>query len=407
MTSIVLRNALVLDTVAGELLADRDVLVVDGRIEEIADGRIHAGDAHVVEVGGRVLMPGLCDAHVHITAATMSLEEIAHWSPYYATARALERLQRMLLRGFTTVRDACGADYGLAAAVEEGYIPGPRVLHCGKALSQTGGHGDMRERGDEALDQCYTGVGIGRICDGVAEVRRAARDELRKGAKQVKMMVSGGIGSPLDPVDIAQFSLDEIRAGVEEAEAAGRYVMAHAYPARAINRALRCGVRSIEHGNLMDEESADLFLEKDAFLVPTLSAYETLARDVLDLGMPKKLFPKVFDVLHGSMTSLELAHRRGVKMAYGTDLIGPTLEEQCLEFSIRTQVQKPIDVIRSATTIAADLFQMPGEIGVVAPGARADLLVVDGNPLEDVGCLQNQGRDLKLIMKDGVLVKNE
>ncbi len=205
---------------------------------------------------------------------------------------------------------------------------------------------------------------------------------------------------------VAHRVLDEITAAVEEAEAAEIHVMAHAYTARAVNRALACGVRSIEHGNLMDERSADLFLEHDAFLVPTLSTYHALAREGIEAGMPKELHAKVFDVLDAGTRALELAHRRGVRMVYGTDLLGALHRHQLLEFAIRGEVQPPIEVIRAATRNAAALFGMAGEIGVVAPGARADLLVVDGDPLADLAVLRDPDRYLKAVVKDGVFHKD-
>lgn len=403
----VLTNANVLDVRAGTILPGRSVSILEGRIDEVSDGRLRAKDAATFDLKGRTLMPGMADAHVHVTAVTANFAALRELSPSYVAACAVHILEGMINRGFTTVRDAGGADYGLADAINEGFIRGPRLLFCGHALSQTGGHGDMRSRGTMSLDQCACCAGLGTVCDGVAEVRRAARDEIRKGATHIKMMVSGGVSSPTDRITSTQFSREEITAAVEEAEAANLYVMAHAYTARAINRALECGVRSIEHGNLLDERSADLFLEKGAFLVPTLSAYRTLAERGLEAGLPKDLHAKIFEVMDAGMAALELAHRRGVTIVYGTDLLGMLHGEQSLEFSIRREIQKPIDVIRSATIHAAALFQMEGEIGVVEPGARADLLVVDGNPLEELDCLQEQGRHLRAILKDGEFYKNE
>ena len=352
-------------------------------------------------------MPGLVDGHVHVIAATPDFAAMLRWSPFYVSARTSGILSGMLMRGFTTVRDAGGADHGIAEAVEQGYFTGPRVLFGGKALSQTGGHGDMRGRGENLIEGCFCCPGLGRICDGVDEVRRACRDEIRKGATQIKLMVSGGIASPTDRISSTQFSTDEITAAVEEAEAAEIYVLAHAYTARAVNRALGCGVRSIEHGNLIDETSADLFLERGAFLVPTLSTFRAIASEGVEAGMPAELQVKVHQVLDAGMAALELAHRRGVKMVYGTDLLGSMHRHQLLEFSIRTEVQPTIDVIRAATVNAAELFGMAGEIGVVAAGARADLLVVDGNPLDDVSVLQAPDRHLTAIMKDGTFYKDE
>lgn len=406
MTSILFRHARVLDVVGGTVLDEHDVLVAGGRIKEIAHGPIGAAKAVVVDVAGRVLMPGLCDAHVHTVSSTNSFIELQTWSPFYAASRMIGVLKGMLHRGFTTVRDAGGADFGIAAAVEEGYIEGPRILFCGKALSQTGGHGDMRRPG-ENFEQCLCCPGLGRICDGVAEVRRAVRDEVRKGATHIKLMVSGGIASPTDRIASTQFSAEEIRAAVEEAEAASLYCMGHAYTARAIRRALECGVRSIEHGNLVDEDTAGLYVEKGAFFVPTLVILFTMAKEGEKHGLLPHVIAKVPEVFEAGTRALDICYRRGVKIAYGTDLLGTMHDRQSEEFLIRAEIQKPIDVIRSATSIAAELFQMSGEIGVVAEGARADLLVVDGDPVENLQLLQGQGRHLKAIMKDGRFYKNE
>jgi imidazolonepropionase-like amidohydrolase len=404
---ILLRNANVLDVTAGEILADRSVLIRDGRIAEIDGPAAKApAAARVVDLGGLTLMPGLCDAHVHLTAATPDFAALTRWSPTYVAARASEILKGMIMRGFTTVRDAGGADFGMADAVEEGYLVGPRILFCGHALSQTGGHGDMRARGEQSFEGCFCCAGLGAICDGVDEVRRACRHEIRKGATQIKIMASGGVSSPTDRITSTQFSIDEIRAAVEEAEAASIYVMAHAYTARAVNRALDCGVRSIEHGNLLDESSVELFLKHDAFLVPTLATYHAIAEEGVAMGLPAALHAKVFDVLDAGSRALELAHRRGVKLVYGSDLLGAMHQRQLTEFAIRGEIQKPIDIIRAATVNAASLFQRDGEIGIVAPGARADLLALDGNPLDDLSILQSPDRHLRLIMKDGVIHKS-
>ena len=406
MSAILFRNARILDVLASRVLAEHDVLIADGRIREISDTPIRTADAQVVDLRGRVLMPGLCDAHVHVATATSSFVELETWSPFYAASRMMDVLKGMLYRGFTTVRDAGGADWGIALAIEQGHVVGPRLLFCGKALSQTGGHGDMRGPGQN-FDQCLCCPGLGRICDGITEVRRAVRDEVRKGATHIKLMASGGIASPTDRINSTQFSLEEISAAVEEAQAANIYCMAHAYTARAIERALECGVRSIEHGNLLSEETAKVFVRKEAFMVPTLVVLYTMAREGEKHGLPAHHIAKVPQVFEHGARALEICHRNGVKLVYGTDLLGSMHDRQSEEFLIRAEVQKPIDVIRSATCIAADLFQMSGEIGVVAQGARADLLVVDGDPTENLHLLQGQGKSLMAIMKDGTFFKNE
>jgi imidazolonepropionase-like amidohydrolase len=401
---LILDHATVLDTRAGRLLPGRHVTVRAGRIAAIDTVRPEAPGAERLDLKGMTLMPGLCDAHVHVTAATADFAALRHWSPSYVAAHAAEILRGMLHRGFTTVRDAGGADFGLARAIEEGLLVGPRLLYCGHALSQTGGHGDMRGPGEDGLDACFCRAGLGAICDGVAEMRRACRHEIRKGASHLKLMVSGGVSSPTDRIDSTQFSEGELRAAVEEAEAANIYVIAHAYTARAINRALDCGVRSIEHGNLLDDSSIERFLAHDAFLVPTLSTYHALAEEGLANGLSPDMHRKLFDVLDAGTLAVERAYKAGVRMAYGTDLLGTMHRRQLDEFSLRGAVMPAADVIRSATCVAADLFKLTGEIGEVLVGARADLLVVDGDPLADLGVLQDPERRLKMVMKGGVRV---
>ncbi|MGX5723351.1 amidohydrolase family protein [Shinella zoogloeoides] len=405
MSRTLFKNASILDVDAGTLLEERDVLVDEGRISEIGEPRLTASDANVIDVKGKVLMPGLCDAHVHVIVPINSFLQLTKWSPFYTALRAMPILEGMLMRGFTTVRDAGGADFGLARAVEEKLIPSPRILYSGKAISQTGGHGDMRGVGETEFDSHYYVPSLGRVADGVDAVRLAARDEIRRGASQVKLMVGGGIASYTDPIHFVQFSGEEIRAAVEEAENAGKYVMAHAYTARCIQHAVRNGVRSIEHGNFLDDETAMLMRERNAILVPTLVAYTTMWEEGLEIGMPPELHAKIKYVLDIGSNQLEVARRHGVKMVYGTDLIGPIHRHQSMEFKIRGEVLPAIEVIRSATSYAAELFKMEDQIGRVRAGLRADLLVVDGNPLEDLGLLQDPSK-LSMIMKDGDIYRN-
>ncbi len=403
MTRYLFRNANILDAERGEYVPDRSVLVEGDRILEVGGAEVKSGDARSLDLHGLTLMPGLIDAHVHVIAVTADLTALTEWSPAYVTARASHVLTGMLRRGFTTVRDVGGADYGLAQAIEEGYLEGPRLIFGGRALSQTGGHGDWRSRGRQAIDLCPCCPTLGTICDGVDEVRRAAREEIRRGAHHIKLMLSGGVASPTDRVDSVQFSREEIRAAVEEAEAANLYVAGHAYTSRAINRGLECGVRSIEHGNLMDESSLPLFKESGAFYVPTLATYSALAARGREFGLPEHSHRKVFDVLDSGLHALELAHRAGIPMVYGTDLLGGMHEDQLSEFKLRSEVQPPADILRSATTVAARLLRMEGQAGVVAPGAYADLLVVDGDPLQDIAVLTDPQRRLKLVMARGRL----
>lgn len=401
--SIVLTNATVIDVRSGELAGVRNIKIEDGRILEISENPIkHSG--RNIDLQGKFLMPGLCDAHVHVVAATASFPDLQKWSQMYVAARAGQILSGMLMRGFTTVRDCGGADFGLAQSVDEGWLIGPRVLYSGHAISQTGGHGDMRSQG-ENWDNCTCCAGLGRIADGVTEVRKACRDEIRKGAHFIKIMAAGGVSSPTDRITSTQFSEEEIVAAVQEAEAAETYVAAHVYTARAANRALLCGVRSIEHGNLIDDSTIDLLLEKDAFLVPTMSTHEVLATEGEKSGMPKMMCEKVHEIVEAGHKTHAHAHSRGVRMVFGTDLLGAMHRHQLLEFKIRSAFQTPAEIIRSATVTAAELFMMEGQIGEVKVGVRADLIALDSDPLSDIGVLQDPDRHLKLIMKDGRIFK--
>ena len=338
---------------------------------------------------------------MHVTAFTAELRDLDDTAGSYVHAHSARIMREMLHRGFTTVRDMGGADHGLARAQAEGLIAGPRLFFCGHALSQTGGHGDMRLPGD---DRPPAGCGLGVVADGADAVRVAARNELRRGADHLKIMASGGVASPTDRIDSTQYSVPEIEAAVEEAAAANRYVGAHAYTARAINRALRAGVRSIEHGNLLDEQSLTLLRKHDAFLVPTLVTYWALQREGREHGLSQASWLKVDAVLDQGLDALRRAHEAGVAVVFGSDLLGGLHRYQNEEFRLRAQVQPIIDVIRSATTTAAALLGRSGTLGVIAPGAAADLLVLRADPLADVGVLADIDRHLALLIQNGAVV---
>ncbi len=409
MTAVVFANCAVLDGTRKERREDRHVLVEGGLIQEVADRPIRSGTAEIVDLKGGTLMPGLIDAHVHVIAVDQVLARLAERPASLVTLQAARVLEGMLQRGFTTIRDAGGADGGLAEAVEDGLVRGPRIFPSGQALSQTGGHGDLRPRTRSvsvvACACCESGAGIARIADGVAECRRAARDELRKGATQIKIMASGGVASPYDPVWNLQYTEEEVRAIVEEARAWRTYVMAHAYTPEAIRRSIDFGVRSIEHGNLIDSATAEHVAGADAFVVPTLVTFDAMHRFGRELGFPEISLAKLGDVREAGLRSLEILQAAGVKIGFGTDLLGPMHRHQGHEFTIRAEAMTPFDVIRSATTVNADLLNRSGELGIVAPEARADLIAVNGDPLADISLLDGQGEHLTHIMKDGVFYK--
>jgi imidazolonepropionase-like amidohydrolase len=408
MTQILLRNAQLLDTDTGHTLPGHSVLVDEDRIVEVREGEIDAAQAQTIDCAGRTLMPGLIDAHVHAVITTMNLAAMAQRPTSLIALEASKILEAMLQRGFTSVRDAGGADAGLAQAVEQGLIAGPRIFYSGRTLSQTGGHGDHAPIDDApALCACQIrSTGFAHVADGVSAVRKAAREELRRGAHQIKIMASGGVGSPSDPVWNVQYSREEMRAIVEEAEGWRTYALAHAYTPEAITRAVEAGVRTIEHGNLLDRETAGRMREAGAYLVPTLVTYFAIDELGRTLGFPKKSQEKVKDILEAGLASLEIAKAAGIPMGFGTDLLGETHDQQSREFSIRARVLSPAEILRSATVVNAEILRRSGELGVIAPGALADLLVVDGNPLEDLSLLESQGKHLPLIMKGGHIFAN-
>ena len=380
----------------------RDVIVVvEGsriaRIEPAQPG--HAAADY--ELGSLTLLPGLIDAHFHAYATSRSVSEIDATHPVLRAHRARPLLENALRRGFTTVRDAAGADSGLARAVDEGLIDGPRIFFGGKALTQTGGHGDMRDA--DAACGCNS-LGLTQIVDGADAVRLAAREELRRGAHQIKIFVSGGVVSPTDPIWMDQFSDDEIRAAVEEAATRRAYVLAHAYTARSIRRSVALGVRSIEHANLIDRETAKFVADRGAFVDPTLVTYDAMRGS--NEGLLPQSLAKLREVEGAGLQAVAYCHEAGVRLGFGTDLLGDLHRHQSHEFVLRAKVQAPLDVLRSATSINAELLQQQGKLGTIAPGAIADLLVVDGNPLEDIALLERH-ESLPFILKAGRIVRDE
>ncbi|MEM8686666.1 MAG: amidohydrolase family protein [Pseudomonadota bacterium] len=412
MSTFLFRNATLVDGTVDEAREGFDLLVEDDRIKEISDTAIKPpADTREIDLNGVTLMPGLTDAHVHVKATMLDLARQLTVPAFYLFAGAAQIMQGMLMRGFTTVRDAAGADRGMADAVDHALVVGPKLRVCGLALSQTGGHSDMRPVTEfaTALSSAaqLTTAQLGRIADGVGECRRAARDELRKGAHQVKIMASGGVASPTDPVHNTQYSRDEITAIVEEADAHHTYVMAHAYTAQAVRRAVECGVRSIEHGNLIDAETAAFMAQRDAFHVPTNITYFALNKHGREFGLPNVSIQKLGEIVDAGLRAVELTRDAGVKIGHGTDLLGPCHKYQCDEFSLKAEVLGNFGAIKSATITNAQLFEQEDEIGKLAEGFKADLIVVRGNPLDDIGLLEQEGAHIPLVMRDGKIFKDE
>ncbi|KNY11653.1 metal-dependent hydrolase family protein [Achromobacter piechaudii] len=411
MASVLFKNANLLDPLQADLLEGHHVLVEDGVIKEVSDKPIASASAQVIDAAGRTLMPGLIDLHVHVLATQLNLSTQGVLPDALVMMRAVPIMAAMLRRGFTTVRDAGGAGWGLKCAVNEGTVKGPRLFISGRAISQTGGHGDPRPRSDHLRPMsfcgcCFRAGDIGRVADGIDDVRKAVRQELQMGADQIKMMASGGVASPTDPIASYGYSEEEIRVIVEEAASRQTYVMAHSYTADAIERAVRNGVRTIEHGNLVDERVARFMAEKGAFVVPTLVTYEALANEGADYGLPADSVAKIATVRTAGLHSLEIYKKAGVKIGYGSDLLGPSQRLQSDEFRIRNEVLSAQEVIQCATTTAAEVLNQVGQLGRIQAGALADVLLVDGNPYRDLSCLLGQGEHLALIMKGGVIEHN-
>jgi imidazolonepropionase-like amidohydrolase len=406
--TLLFKNAVVIDGTQAEARPGQYVLVEGNTIREVSAAPIASPSATVIDLNGRTLMPGLIDCHVHVVATMANLARNAAMPTSFQALKSVAVMDGMLKRGFTSVRDASGADYGLKLAVEEGLFRAPRLFIAGKSLSQTGGHGDLRGRFDDRdFCLCHAHIGLlSRVADGVDAVRKAVREELKAGADFIKIMASGGVASPTDPIDWLGYSRDEVLAIVEETDKSKTYVAAHAYTAEAIGRAVELGVRTIEHGNLVDAPTAALMAKKGAYVVPTLVTYDALANEGASLGLPPESVAKIENVRGAGLRSLEIFRQAGVKMAFGTDLLGEMHRHQSTEFAIRARVLPAHEIIASATTIAAEVLRMEGKLGVVAPGALADLLVVDGNPLTDIAVLTGQGERIAAILKDGVFVKN-
>ena len=410
MSAILFQSANVLDVESLQLKTAQDVWVQNGLIKSVmphqAGATVPAG-TQVIQAQGKTLMPGLIDCHVHVIAAHLNLNITANQPNVFATLRALPIMKGMLMRGFTTVRDAGGGDWNLAEATRTDMVEGPRIFAAGRALSQTGGHGDGRPRSD-VIEPCGCSSRVGalaRVVDGVDNVRLAVREEIMKGANQIKIMASGGVASPNDPIHFLGYSEGEIRAIVDEAEHAGTYVMAHAYTPKSIYRAVDFGVRSIEHGNLIDVSTAQFMADKQAYMVPTLITYEALANEGASLGLPAVSVAKIETVRSQGQKALEILAKAGVKMALGTDLLGESHRHQSEELRIRADILGNGAALQQATLNAAELINMSGQLGVVKAGAIADLLLVDGNPLADMSCLLGQGEHIQAIMKDGKLYK--
>jgi imidazolonepropionase-like amidohydrolase len=389
-----------------------NAVIFDGESPQLSEGTIRVDGGAIVEIGGsssaaeRVLdarggtvVPGLIDAHFHAYATSLDPLRIEASPLSYLALAGARRLEAALRRGFTTVRDVAGGDSGLAKAIAEGLIRSPRYLFTGPALSQTGGHGDPRP---DDLDLCACGAHLSEVVDGVDALLVAVRDRFRRGAHAIKIMTSGGVVSPSDPIRIPQYSPEEVRAVTGEAARRGSYVAAHAYSPEAIVHSVENGVRSIEHGNLLDAPTADLMAARGAFLVPTLAAYDAMERRGTELGLAAVSQAKNREVLNAGRQAIEIARSAGVRIGFGTDLMGELEDEQLQGLRLQVEVGGALETLRSATSVNAELIGRD-DLGRVAVGATADLVIFDGNPFEDPSVLW-RSPDRQTVVQAGVPV---
>ncbi len=379
-----------------------NAMVFDGESADLLDGPVHVENGRIVDIGGTftadqvydarggTVLPGLIDAHFHAYGISLDMLGIEGRPLSYVALAGARRLAATLRRGFTTVRDVAGGDAGLARAIDEGLIPSPRYLYTGAALSQTGGHGDPR---GVDMDVCGCHAHGTEVVDGVDAVRAAVRDRFRRGAHAIKMMTSGGVMSLSDPIRVPQYSAEEVRAATDEASRRGSYVAAHAYSPEAIRHSVENGVHSIEHGNLLDAPTAALMAAHNAFLVPTLATYDAMSRRGKEVGMSPISADKNLEVFEAGAKAVELARAAGVRVGFGTDLMGALEDEQLHGLRLQVEVDGVLNALRAVTSSNATLISRP-DLGRVKVGCVADLLVLDGNPLETPALLWSQDRTI-------------
>ncbi len=409
MNTLILKNATIIDGTGRAPLPNGTVIAEGERIKEVVTGppgRVPA-DATVIDCRHQTLLPGLIDAHVHVGAVEANImDQQRRHHTSLLVIRSVKVIKETLDQGFTTIREAGGSDPGFREAVRRGYIQGPRMFMAGFPLSQTGGHGDSRLP-TETIPPLMNHAGLAtRICDGVDEVRRGAREQLRSGVDHIKVMAGGGAMSPSDEIDTSQYSIEELKAAVFEAEAVGTYVMAHVYSSRSIRNCTAAGVRTLEHGNLLDEEAARSIKEAGAYLVPTLVTYEVTPRLGRDLGIPENNIRKMIEARDRGLEALAIAHRVGVKIASGSDLLGPMQVHKGMELELKSRVLGPMGAIVATTKTNAELLRKEKDLGTIEAGKLADFILVNGDPLKDIKLLQQYQEKITLIIQGGQTYKN-
>jgi imidazolonepropionase-like amidohydrolase len=414
---VLFRDVRVFDGKSEALSGRTDVLVRGNRIAAVGAGAVASSpSATIIDGGGRTLMPGLIDAHVHLMFATIPQVALLTADIGFVNIAAGKAAHDMLMRGFTSVRDAGGPTFGLKRAIDTGLVAGPRIWPSGAFISQTGGHGDFRlpnELPARPGDFSYAErVGAAAIADDPDTVRRRAREQLALGASQVKLMAGGGVASSYDPLDVTQYSVAELRAAVEAAENWGTYVTVHAYTPRAVRQAIEAGVRCIDHGQLLDESTAKLMAEKGVWW--SLQPFVDDRPSPYPEGSANRR--KQLEMYRGTDTAYALAKKHGIKTAWGTDTLfdAQAATTQGAQLAKMVRWYTPAEVLRMATAGNAELLALSGlrspyegRLGVVEPGALADLLLVDGDPIADIGLIADPAKNFVVIMKDGRIYRND
>ncbi len=414
---ILIKNASVFDGKHFDLIKDANIIIEKNLIREITGGSIpECNFDKVIDAKGRTVIPGLTDAHVHLyfngqgVTDTMRVDEKA--------VRSVRFAKDMLLRGFTTVRDAGGVVYGLKTNIDNGYLDGPRIFPSNAFISQTSGHGDTRAgRGEERiLDGIYSSVSINSkgtvLADGVPEILRAVREQLFLGASQIKIMAGGGAASAYDPIQTVQFTLEEMRAAVEAAYDYGTYVMAHLYTAASMQRAAQAGVKSFEHATVMDEESAKMIAANGIWVTPGPQC----GREIREGAFPEAKLKKIQFIRRGEALTTELINKYDIPIVFGTDAFGDPVRVDAHQLDDFRFFKKRFGSFKGIVAATGNIYEQiklttyqnpypEGKIGVLEEGSFADLLIIEGNPVEDLDILADRN-NIKLIMKNAVVYKD-